>query len=96
MIAEVLRQWRSGLETESLYIEAGSPWENGYWESFNGNLRDECLNGEIFYSLKEAQMAIENRRIHYNPRRPHSALGLPVSLTTTSPATSLDAISNVR
>ncbi len=58
-----------------LYIEPGSPWENGYCESFNGKLRDECLNGEIFYSLREAQIVIEQWRIEYNTRRPHSALG---------------------
>ena len=61
--------------TGTLYIEPGSPWENGYCESFNGKLRDECLDGEIFYSLKEAQVVIENWRIEYNTRRPHSALG---------------------
>ncbi len=53
----------------------GSPWENGYCESFNGKLRDECLNGEIFYSLKEAQVLIEQWRVQYNTVRPHSALG---------------------
>jgi len=58
-----------------LYIEPGSPWENGYCESFNGKLRDECLNGEIFYSLKEAQVVIEQWRVHYNTQRPHSSLG---------------------
>jgi transposase InsO family protein len=61
--------------TGTLYIEPGSPWENGYCESFNGKLRDECLNGEIFYSLKEAQIVIEKWRVEYNTRRPHSALG---------------------
>ena len=75
MVAKVLRQWLSGLGTQSLYIEPGSPWENGYCESFNGKLRDECLNGEIFYSLKEAQTVIESWRNHYNTKRPHSALG---------------------
>jgi putative transposase len=50
------------------------PWENGYCESFNGKLRDECLNGEIFYSLKEAQVVIEQWRVHYNTVRPHSSL----------------------
>jgi hypothetical protein len=55
--------------------EPGSPWENGYCESFNEKLRDECLNGEIFYSLKEAQIVIEKWRVEYNTRRPHSALG---------------------
>ena len=83
MIAKVLRQWLSGLGTKSLYIEPGSPWENGYCESFNGKLRDECLNGEIFYSLKEAQTVIESWRNHYNTKRPHSALGYrpPAPLT---------------
>jgi putative transposase len=61
--------------TGPLYIEPGSPWENGYCESFNGKLRDECLNGEIFYSLKEAQVVIEKWRVEYNTMRPHSALG---------------------
>src|SRR5437763_13707366 len=58
-----------------LYIEPGSPWENGYCESFNGKLRDEFLNGEIFYSLKEAQILTERWRVEYNTQRPHSALG---------------------
>jgi len=73
----------SRLGTKGLYIEPGSPWENGYCESFNGKLRDECLNGEIFYSLKEAQTVIESWRTHYNTRRPHSALGYrpPAPLT---------------
>ena len=56
-IALELRQWLANLGTGTLYIEPGSPWENGYCESFNGKLRDECLNGEIFYSPKEAQIA---------------------------------------
>jgi hypothetical protein len=55
--------------------EPASPWENGYYESFNGKLRDEYLNGEIFYSLKEAQVVIEQWRVHYNTQRPHSSLG---------------------
>ena len=58
-IAQQLRQWLAKLGTATLYIEPGSPWENGYCESFNGKLRDECLNGEIFYSLKEAQVVID-------------------------------------
>jgi transposase InsO family protein len=56
-------------------IEAGSPRENGYNESFNGKLRDELLNGEIFYTLKEAKILIEHWRVHYNTIRPHSSLG---------------------
>jgi putative transposase len=74
-VAKELRQWLAKLGTGTLYIEPGSPWENGYCESFNGKLRDECLNGEIFYSLKEAQIVIEKWRIEYNTKRPHSALG---------------------
>ena len=65
--------WRIGVKT--LYIEPGSPWENGYNESFNGKLRDELLNGEIFYTLKEAIILIERWRIHSNTVRPHSSLG---------------------
>jgi hypothetical protein len=58
----------------TLYIEPGSPWENGYNESFNGTFRDELLNGEIFYTLKEAQVLIERLRLEYNTFRPHSSL----------------------
>lgn len=58
----------------TLYIEPGSPRENGYCESFNGKLRDEFLNGEIFYSLKEVRLLIEQLRQHYNTQRPHSSL----------------------
>lgn len=58
-----------------LYIEPGSPWENGYCEGFNSKLRDEFLNGEIFYSLKELGVLAERWRVHYNTVRPHSSLG---------------------
>jgi putative transposase len=63
------------------HIERGSPWENGYVESFNGRLRDELLNGEIFTTLREAQIVIESWRQYYNRVRPHSSLGykLPVA-----------------
>jgi putative transposase len=74
-IAEELRKWLGKLGTKTLYIEPGSPWENGYCESFNGELRNEFLNGEIFYSLKEAQILTERWRAEYNTERPHSALG---------------------
>ena len=74
MTALRVRSWLTTLGTQPLFIEPGSPWENGYCESFNGKLRDECLNGEIFYSLKEAQIIIESWRKHYNTVRPHSAL----------------------
>jgi putative transposase len=74
-VAEDVRKWLAKVGTGTLYIEPGSPWENGYCESFNGKLRDECLNGEIFYSLREAQVVIEKWRVVYNTLRPHSALG---------------------
>jgi putative transposase len=74
-VAEELRNWLARVGVGTLYIEPGSPWENGYCESFNGKLRDECLNGEIFYSLKEAEIVIEKWRVEYNTRRPHSSLG---------------------
>jgi len=73
--AKAVRDWLRRVKVKTLYIAPGSPWENGYNESFNGKLRDELLNGEIFYSLKEAQVLIERWRRHYNNIRPHSALG---------------------
>lgn len=73
--AIILRDWLKRLNTETLFIEPGSPWENGYNESFNGKLRDELLNCEIFYTLKEAKILIEQWRQHYNTVRPHSSLG---------------------
>ena len=74
-VAKELRKWLGNLGTGTLYIEPGSPLENGYCESLNGKLRDEYLNGEIFYSLKEAQIVIEKWRVENNTRRAHSALG---------------------
>lgn len=74
-IAIMLRRWFESLSVSPLYIQPGSPWENGYIESFNGKLRDEFLNGEIFYTLLEAQVLIERWRKHYNTKRPHSSLG---------------------
>jgi putative transposase len=74
-IAKRVRDWLAKLQVRPLYIEPGSPWENGYIESFNGKMRDELLNGEIFYSLKEAQVLLEMWRRHYNTVRPHSSLG---------------------
>ena len=73
--AIAVREWLSEAKVRTFFIEPGSPWENGYNESFNGKLRDECLNGEIFYTLKEAQILIEQWRSHYNTVRPHSSLG---------------------
>lgn len=74
-VAEAVRGWIAAVGAQTAYIEPGSPWENGYVESFNARLRDELLNGEIFYSLKEAQVVIEQWRHHYNTIRPHSSLG---------------------
>ena len=74
-VARDLRKWLADTGAKTLYIEPGSPWENGYCESFNSKLRDEFLNGEIFYSLKEVQVLAERWRIHYNTVRPHSSLG---------------------
>jgi putative transposase len=74
-IAKAVRQWITAVGAQTAYIEPGSPWENGYCESFNARFRDELLNGEIFYSLKEARIVIEQWRHHYNTKRPHSALG---------------------
>ena len=75
-IARKLTTWlKNVLGVEPLVIEPGSPWENGYCESFNGKMWDQLLNGELFYTLKEAQVIIERWRIHYNMVRPHSSLG---------------------
>ena len=74
-VAKDLRQWLINTGAKTMYIEPGSPWENGYCESFNSKLRDEFLNGEIFYSLKELRVLAERWRVHYNTIRPHSSLG---------------------
>ena len=80
-VAKKLRSWLSAVGAKTLYIEPGSPWENGYCESFNGKLRDECLNGEIFYSLKEAQIIIERWRVEYNTRASTFVVGLSAAST---------------
>ena len=74
-VADVARSWLARLGARTLFIEPGSPWENGYIESFNGKLRYELLDGEIFDTLLEAQVVIEAWRKHYNTIRPHSSLG---------------------
>ncbi|WOR15254.1 IS3 family transposase [Hyphomonas sp. FCG-A18] len=87
-IATALREWLEALDVRTLYIEPGSPWENGYCESFNSKLRDELLAREIFYDLREAQVLIENWRLFYNTARPHSSLGYkPPAPRTILPAT---------
>lgn len=73
-IAQKVRDWITAVGAKMAYIEPGSPWENGYCESFNARFRDELMNGDIFYGLREAQILIEQWRIHYNTVRPHSSL----------------------
>ena len=74
-IADAIKKWLKEKHVGTLYIEPGSPWENGYIESFNGKFRDEILNREIFYSVKEAKVLVEDWRLEYNNHRPHSGLG---------------------
>lgn len=74
-LTTAVRAWLSIVGVRTLFIEPGSPWENGYMESFNGKLRDELLNGEVFDTLLEAKAVIESWRNEYNRIRPHSSLG---------------------
>lgn len=74
-VADAVKGWITGVGARTAYIEKGSPWENGYVESFNGKLRDELLNAEVFNTLTEAQVLIESWRRHYNTVRPHSSRG---------------------
>lgn len=74
-VAQAVQGWIKAVGATTAYIEPGSPWENGYCESFNARFRYEVLNGEVFYSLHEAPILIEEWRKHYNTKRPHSALG---------------------
>jgi transposase InsO family protein len=90
--AKAVRNWLGRLDVGTLFIEPGSPWENGYVESFNGKLRDELLNGEIFYTLLEAQVVIEQWRREYNQIRPHSSLGYRPPAPEVVEPTSLAAV----
>jgi putative transposase len=74
-VAKAVQEWITAVGAKTAYIAPGSPWENGFIESFNARLRDELLDGEIFYSLKEATIVIESWRRHYNTLRPHGSLG---------------------
>ena len=74
-IADAVKKWLREQMVGTLYIEPGSPWENGYIESFHSRLRDELLNRELFYGVKEAKVLVENWRMDYNHHRPHSSLG---------------------
>ncbi len=90
--AKAVRSWLGRVGVKTLYIEPGSPWENGYIESFNGKLRDELLNGEVFNSLTEARVLIERWREHYNTMRPHSSLGYkPPAPQTITPSEACSA-----
>lgn len=87
-IAARLQAWLARRGTATVHIEPGHPWENGYAESFNGKLRDECLNEEVFWHARHAQVVTERWRRHYNEERPHSALGYrtPAEVAATAPA----------
>src|SRR4051794_13343414 len=74
-VAKAVQEWITAVGAKTAYITLGSPWENGYVESFNARLRDELLDGEIFYTLREAQIVIESWRRHFNTIRPHASLG---------------------
>jgi len=74
-VAKAVQEWIGGVGAKTAYIMPGSPWENGFIESFNARLRDELLDGEIFYSLAEARIIVESWRRHYNTVRPHQSLG---------------------
>ena len=74
-VAKELRTWLAKTGAKTLYIEPGSPWENGYCESFNSKMRDEFLNGEMFYSLKEVWALAERWCAYFKTERPHSSLG---------------------
>src|SRR4051812_38359538 len=74
-LARAVQDWIAAVGASTAYIARGSPWENGFIESFNARLRDELLDGEIFYTLREAQIVIESWRRHYNAVRPHASLG---------------------
>jgi len=79
-IAKVLQKWLAQRQVKTLYIEPGSPWQNGHVESFNGSLRDECLNRELMLSVAEACVLIEDYRQHYNQERPHGGIGYRTSV----------------
>jgi putative transposase len=74
-VAKAVQDWIAAVGAKAAYIAPGSPWENGFIESFNARLRDELLDGEIFYSLAEAKIVVESWRRHYNAKRPHASLG---------------------
>jgi len=74
-IAKEVQRWLKANRIKTIYIDPGSPWQNGFVESFHGRFRDECLNREQLWTLTEARVVIEDYRRHYNQFRPHSKLG---------------------
>jgi transposase InsO family protein len=96
--AQAVREWLDRVDVKTLFIEPGSPWENGYVEAFNGKFRDELLNGEIFYTLTEAKVLIERWRNEYNTKRPHSSLGYrppaPETIAVASPLGGMPSLSS--
>ena len=93
MTSKRVRNWPQLIGVQTLFIEPGSPWENGYNESFNGKLRDQLLNGEIFYSLKKVQILTERWRREYNTIQPHSSLGYRPAPEAITPRLGLAEIS---
>jgi transposase InsO family protein len=92
-VAKAVQEWITAVGAKTAYIAPGSPWENGFIESFNARLRDELLDGEVFYSLKEAQIVMESWRRHYNTVRPHGSLGYkPPAPEVFVPALSMRAV----
>lgn len=95
--ATAVREWIAKVGAKTLLIEPGSPWENGYIESFNGKLRDELLNVEPFNTLQEAKVLLERWRWHYNSIRPHTSLGCqPLALEAIVPADPASAVWRLR
>ena len=94
--AKAVREWLGGVGARTLYIEPGPPWENGYVESFNGKLRDELLDREVFHTLLEVQVLTEQYRQNYNRVRPHSSLGSqPPAPEAVSPAETVSALAGL-
>jgi putative transposase len=92
-VSKAVKQWLSRSGVQTVYIDRGKPWQNGLNESFNGKLRDECLNLEWFRNRAEAKVVIEQWRRHYNERRPHSSLGYKTPARFSAEQTDLGAIS---
>ena len=90
-VARTLQAWLADRQVKTLYIEPGSPWQNGHVESFHGSLRDECLDRELMLSVAEARVVIEDYRLYYNEVRPHGGLGYRTPTQAFTEAQTLDA-----